>query len=141
MLEFRKVSRIALFAMLVGFAAVAWAQKDAGAIVGLVRDQSGAVVPAAKVTVTDVERGTQMVITSNEAGEYVASPLRIGRYTVTVQKAGFKKAVRAGPVEVQHSGSASRWLRSHRRLEPCRKQSRSAVKLRNSKPRPRNLGR
>ena len=99
MLEFRKVSRIALFAMLVGFAAVAWAQKDAGAIVGLVRDQSGAVVPAAKVTVTDVERGTQMVITSNEAGEYVASPLRIGRYTVTVQKAGFKKAV-AGPVEV-----------------------------------------
>ena len=32
------------------------AQKDAGAIVGLVRDSSGAVVAGAKVTVTDADR-------------------------------------------------------------------------------------
>jgi hypothetical protein len=76
-----------------------WAQKDAGAIVGLVRDSSGAVVTGAKVTVTDVERGIQSTFTTNEAGEYVASPLRIGRYTVTVEKQGFKKEV-AGPVQV-----------------------------------------
>ena len=38
-------------------AAPLWAQKDAGAIVGLVRDPSGAVVAGAKVTVTDVDRG------------------------------------------------------------------------------------
>ncbi len=76
-----------------------WAQKDAGAIVGLVRDSSGAVVTGAKVTVTDVERGMQLTFTTNEAGEYVASPLRIGRYTVTVEKHGFKKEV-AGPVQV-----------------------------------------
>src|SRR5271165_2524316 len=99
MLEFRKVSQIALFALLVGFAAAAWAQKDAGAIVGIVRDQSGAVVGAAKVTVTDVDRGTKSVIATNDAGEYFANPLKIGHYTVTVEKAGFKKAV-AGPVEV-----------------------------------------
>jgi len=99
MLEFRKVSQIALFALLVGFAAAAWAQKDAGAIVGIVRDQTGAVVGAAKVTVSDADRGTQVVISTNEAGEYIASPLRIGHYTVTVEKAGFKKAV-AGPIEV-----------------------------------------
>ncbi|HKM46841.1 MAG TPA: TonB-dependent receptor [Terriglobales bacterium] len=76
-----------------------WAQKDAGAIVGLVRDSSGAVVTGAKVTVTDVERGIQLTFVTNEAGEYVASPLRIGRYTVTVEKQGFKKEV-AGPVQV-----------------------------------------
>ncbi len=76
-----------------------WAQKDAGAIVGLVRDSSGAVVTGAKVTVTDVERGIQLTFTTNEAGEYVASPLHIGRYTVTVEKPGFKKEV-AGPVQV-----------------------------------------
>jgi hypothetical protein len=76
-----------------------WAQKDAGAIVGLVRDASGAVVQGAKVTVTDVDHGTLLTLSTNDAGEYVASPLRIGHYTVTVEKAGFKKAV-AGPVEV-----------------------------------------
>jgi len=75
------------------------AQKDAGAIVGLVRDSSGAVVEAAKVTVTDTDRGTELTLTTNGAGEYVASPLHIGHYTVSVEKQGFKKAV-TGPVEV-----------------------------------------
>jgi len=76
-----------------------WAQKDAGAIVGLVRDPSGAVVAGAKVTVTEVDRGIELTFSTNNEGEYVASPLRIGRYSVTVEKQGFKKAV-AGPVQV-----------------------------------------
>jgi hypothetical protein len=76
-----------------------WAQKDAGAIVGIVRDPSGAVVSGAKVTVTDVDRGIELTFTTNDAGEYVASPLKIGRYSVTVEKQGFKKDV-AGPVQV-----------------------------------------
>src|SRR6266481_568982 len=88
-----------LLVIAVTFAAPLWAQKDAGAIVGLVRDASGAVVPGAKVTVEDVDHGVQLNLTTNAAGEYVASPLRIGHYTVTVEKQGFKKAI-AGPVEV-----------------------------------------
>jgi hypothetical protein len=76
-----------------------WAQKDAGAIVGIVRDPSGAVVAGAKVTVTDVDRGIQLTFSTNDEGQYVASPLRIGSYSVTVEKEGFKKAV-AGPVQV-----------------------------------------
>src|ERR1700679_3326287 len=74
-----------------------WAQKDAGAIVGLVRDASGAVVAGAKVTVTAVDHGIQLTLSTNNKGEYVASPLRIGQYSVTVEKQGFKKAV-AEPV-------------------------------------------
>src|ERR1035437_646144 len=77
----------------IGFATPLWAQKDAGAIVGLVRDASGAVVQGAKVTVEDVDRGVQMTLSTSDAGEYVASPLHIGRYNVTVEKTGFKKAV------------------------------------------------
>jgi hypothetical protein len=69
------------------------AQKDAGSIVGLVRDPSGAVVPGAKVTVQDADRGTQFVTTTNPQGEYIASPLKVGRYQVTVEKPGFMKAV------------------------------------------------
>src|SRR5277367_2967204 len=85
--------------MLLALASPLWAQKDAGAIVGLVRDPSGAVVTGAKVTVTDAERGIQITVSTNAQGEYVAGPLKIGHYTVTVEKQGFKKAV-AGPVEV-----------------------------------------
>src|SRR6202162_1398338 len=75
------------------FSASAWAQKDAGSIVGTVKDQTGAIVANAKVTVSDVERGIHLETTTNESGEYVASPLRVGRYTVTVEHPGFKKSV------------------------------------------------
>src|SRR5579862_2756277 len=85
---------VALFFLVaIGLATPLWAQKDAGTIVGVVRDPSGAVVQGAKVTVEDVDRGVQMTLSSNDQGEYVASPLHIGRYTVTVEKMGFKKAV------------------------------------------------
>jgi hypothetical protein len=94
--------RLAFFLFFLFFLALiapAWGQKDSGAIVGLVRDASGAVVAGAKVMVTDVDRGTKLALTTNGDGEYVASPLHIGNYTVTVEKEGFKKAV-AGPVQV-----------------------------------------
>jgi hypothetical protein len=90
---------LALFCMSLALTTTLQAQKDAGAIVGLVRDPSGAVVSGAKVTVTDVDRGIVLTLSTNDNGEYVASPLRIGRYSVTVAKEGFKKAV-AGPVQV-----------------------------------------
>ena len=90
---------VAVLLVILGVTTVGVAQKDAGAIVGLVRDASGAVVTGAKVTVTDVDRGIQLTLSTNDAGEYVASPLRIGRYSITVEKQGFKKAV-AGPVQV-----------------------------------------
>src|SRR5229473_2280454 len=92
-------SSVLLASMLLALATPLWAQKDAGAIVGLVRDASGAVVTGAKVTVTDVDHGIQLTLSTNNEGAYVASPLRIGQYSVTVEKQGFKKAV-AGPVQV-----------------------------------------
>jgi hypothetical protein len=88
-----------ILSFLLALSAPLVAQKDAGAIVGLVRDSSGAVVAGANVTVTDADRGTEVTLSTNNAGEYVASPLHIGRYMVSVEKQGFKKAV-AGPVEV-----------------------------------------
>lgn len=81
---------VTLFAILTP---ASWAQKDTGTIVGTVKDPSGAVVPNAGVTVTDVEHGQTLSTTTNTDGDFVASPLRVGRYSVTVQKVGFKKAV------------------------------------------------
>jgi hypothetical protein len=63
-----------------------WAQKDMGSIVGSVKDGMGAVIADAKVVITDVDRGTLVNTISNASGEYVSGPLRIGQYTVTVEK-------------------------------------------------------
>ena len=80
-------------------AGIAWGQKDMGSIVGTVRDASGAVLPGAKVTIIDVDRGTTFNTTTNTTGEYLANPLHIGRYNITVEHEGFRKEV-VGPIEV-----------------------------------------
>ena len=87
----------AIAVLVLATAVPAWAQKDMGNIVGSVRDSSGAAVAEAKVAIADIDHGTVLNTTTNSSGEYVAGPLRIGHYTVTVEKAGFKKTV-AGPV-------------------------------------------
>jgi Carboxypeptidase regulatory-like domain/TonB dependent receptor len=80
--------------------ASAWAQKDTGAIDGTVKDSSGKVVVGAKITVTDIDRGTVTETVSNGVGDYTASPLKVGRYKISVEKTGFKTAL-AGPVVVE----------------------------------------
>jgi hypothetical protein len=75
------------------------AQKDTGGLAGLVKDPSGAVIPGAKVRIVDTERGAELGTTTNGEGEFVFSPLKIGRYQVTVEKTGFKKTI-AGPIVI-----------------------------------------
>jgi len=75
------------------FTLTAWAQKDTGSIVGTVTDPSGAVLARVPVVVTDVDRGTTFPTITNDSGEYVAGPLKVGRYTVSVEQQGFKKAL------------------------------------------------
>ncbi len=84
---------VLLLTLFASLTPASWAQKDTATIVGTVKDPSGAVVPNVSVTVTDVEHGQTLNTTTNTDGEFVASPLRVGRYTVTVQQTGFKKAV------------------------------------------------
>ncbi len=79
------------------------AQKDTGSIVGVVKDAGGGVVPGAKVTARDVDRGVEFTTTTDSNGEYVAGPLKVGRYTITVEKDKFKTAV-AGPLQLDVQG-------------------------------------
>ncbi|MGB8116341.1 MAG: carboxypeptidase-like regulatory domain-containing protein, partial [Candidatus Sulfotelmatobacter sp.] len=61
--------RFSIAAILIALASLpAMAQKDTGSIAGLVKDASNAVVDGAKVTVTDVDRGTQLVTQTNAVG-------------------------------------------------------------------------
>jgi hypothetical protein len=80
--------------------ATMFAQKDAGTIAGVVRDPSGAIVPGAEVVVHDLDHGSDVTVKTNEQGEYVVSPLRIGHYTVEAKHTGFR-GVLAGPIELQ----------------------------------------
>ena len=64
--------------------------QETASIVGTVTDPAGAVVPNAKITITDVDNGFIRDTTSNSTGNYSARELPIGRYQVQVEAQGFK---------------------------------------------------
>jgi hypothetical protein len=67
----------------------AFGQVDEGAITGTVSDPTGAVIPNAQVTLTNTDQGLTLTTTTNGAGVYTFSPVRIGHYTLSVSTAGF----------------------------------------------------
>jgi Carboxypeptidase regulatory-like domain/TonB-dependent Receptor Plug Domain/TonB dependent receptor len=70
-------------------------QVDQGAITGQVQDPSGAVVPDAAITVTNVDTNLAFQTKTNASGTYVVAPLKIGNYTVTATAQGFETVVRS----------------------------------------------
>jgi hypothetical protein len=74
------------------------AQMDQGTISGTVTDSSGAVVPDAKVTLTENDTGLVLQSVANKGGVYVFSPVKIGNYTVTASAPGFSTASLPGLV-------------------------------------------
>ncbi len=68
----------------------ALAQSQRGAIVGIVADATGAVVPSAKVEVTHNATNAKFEAVANESGYYSVPYLPYGRYTLMVNVPGFK---------------------------------------------------
>ena len=67
------------------------AQIDTGSILGTISDQSGAVIPGAKVSLTN-EGTTLTIVTSSKGdGTYIFTPVKIGTYTVAAEAPGFQK--------------------------------------------------
>lgn len=75
------------------FSPDAAAQAVYGTIVGSVTDSSGAAVPNAKVTITDLSRDVTNTTVANETGNYTQRFLIVGRYRVRVEASGFKAYV------------------------------------------------
>jgi hypothetical protein len=69
-----------------------FAQVDRGGIIGLVTDPAGARVSGAQVTVSNLATNQSIAVTTDEKGQYAADLLRIGTYSVTVEKPGFQRA-------------------------------------------------
>jgi len=66
------------------------AQTSKGILVGVVRDQTGAVVPAATVTIIGNEDGISRTAKTQADGAYRMEALRPQNYTVNVQQSGFQ---------------------------------------------------
>jgi len=66
------------------------AQSTFGSIVGTVTDPSGAVIPGARVTVTNLGENTSVSVQTNPQGNYEALNLKAGVYGVTIEAPGFK---------------------------------------------------
>jgi hypothetical protein len=80
-----------LFALIANvYVPVAGAQTFRGSIQGTVTDSTGAALAGAQVKVFSTSIGLSRTVTANDRGEYVASELPLGTYSVTVEKQGFR---------------------------------------------------
>src|SRR5262245_33528496 len=61
-----------------------------GSIQGVITDETGAVIPGATVTATNVATGLKTTRQTTAAGLYVLTPLPPGEYKVSVSATGFR---------------------------------------------------
>src|SRR3974390_3246276 len=67
-------------------------------VTGTVTDSTGAVIPGVTVTVKDLDKGTEKVVKTNDAGLYDTGPVvPEDRYTIVFSKDGFSSLQR-GPL-------------------------------------------
>jgi hypothetical protein len=82
----------------------AWGQNKAS-LRGTVTDQSGGVVPGAKVTLTNTATGVAHSSTTGSDGSYLFDFVPVGTYKLTVDKPGFTTFVQGGIVlELNQNG-------------------------------------
>jgi len=91
------IARLTVFLLL--SAPLAWAQTAGeGTLQGTVTDPSGAAIPNATVTATDVATGIATSRSTTSDGYFSIAPLPVGNYTVAVTAKGFEKLVQANVV-------------------------------------------
>ncbi|HZS07980.1 MAG TPA: TonB-dependent receptor [Blastocatellia bacterium] len=72
---------------------VSYAQFDTAAVLGSVRDSTGAIVPKATVTLTNVATGIKQTVQTDAEGNYQFNNVKIGLYQLTAEAQGFARAV------------------------------------------------
>ncbi len=103
----RRMLLLAIAITLGSSASVSYAQQVFGSIYGTVTDPGGAVVVNAKVTITDVNKGTTFEVVTDASGNYRKPQLIPDTYKVVIEAPGFSK-VRSDNLEV-HVDEAARY--------------------------------
>jgi hypothetical protein len=90
------------FSVLIGLclSGLALAQTDTGRLFGTITDPSGAVVPNATVSVTEVATGRLLTATTGPSGDYSINALPVAKYHLEVKKDGFKTATAEIAIDV-----------------------------------------
>jgi Carboxypeptidase regulatory-like domain/TonB dependent receptor/TonB-dependent Receptor Plug Domain len=70
--------------------------QNVGSVFGTVVDSSGALIPAAKATLSEPEHGFSRTVTSNASGAYLFTDIPVGTYTLTVEAPKFQTSVDQG---------------------------------------------
>jgi hypothetical protein len=76
------------------------AQVDTGVITGNVQDKQGALVPRARVTITNTGTNARVETMTNAGGLYVSPPLPSGHYRIEVSQTGFRPVASIAPLNV-----------------------------------------
>lgn len=87
----RRCFTAAALVFLLAFAASAFAQIATTSLRGVVKDPSGAVIPGAKITLTNGANGQVFTATSDAAGSYTFATIPPATYTIAATAAGFGK--------------------------------------------------
>src|SRR5687768_14385735 len=86
-----RLIKISVFILALSLAIIG--QTNRGGISGTVTDSNGAVVPGAKVTVTNIGTNQSTTVTASSDGAFSVSSLDPVVYRVLVEAANFKKSV------------------------------------------------
>ena len=92
-----KQKLVAIFVVLFGFVAAAYAQGVTGTVSGTVKDQQGSTIPGASVSLISESRGTTIatVVTNND-GDFVVPNVTADVYTLQIAMPSFKTLKRTG---------------------------------------------
>ena len=80
------------------FTSLVAAQTFRGSVTGTVTDKSGAAIAGAEVKVVSSDTGLTRTVTTSDDGNYTATELPPGNYSLTITKAGFQTATAKGVV-------------------------------------------
>src|ERR1041384_4318096 len=81
----------------------AWPQASNGTVSGTVRDQTGATIPGASVSLTNTGTNITSKTVTNENGFYRFPGINAGAYTLSAEYSGMQKFERALTVQSQES--------------------------------------
>ncbi len=102
-MKFKGANRLQIFLVAVAMLAAgcgmrAYAQGTSGSLTGEVTDSTGAVIPAATVTLTNLGTNYSQIQRTDSAGVYLLKPVEPGSYLLTITAPGFTKYAQTGIV-------------------------------------------
>ena len=84
-----EMKRLVLLAIMISATVPIWGQGAVGTIVGQVSDATGAVIPGAKITITETDTNVSHKATTGSGGTFLVPYLNPGHYSVLVEAGGF----------------------------------------------------